>query len=88
MFSTFTKLDDKTLIIRSIDLRRLEDTDHGTLLVFEECGGAQELLIQGSAAENLQRLAKEELDAALQVDAIRQKQAQGYPVPPIVRGRR
>lgn len=87
MFSAFTKLGGGPIIIRSQDIRRLETTASGTLLVFDECGGAQELLIEGSPAENLERIAKEELDAVLRAQEMQQRTQQGFPPIPIQRGR-
>jgi hypothetical protein len=87
MFSTFTKLDDRALIIRAIDVRRFEDTVNGTLLVFEECGGAQEVLIQGTAQENMDRLKAEETELLIASEKLRQRQQNGYPPIPVTRGR-
>jgi hypothetical protein len=89
MFSTFTLPGDDTLIIRSQDIRRLETSSgNGTTLCWEEGGVILERWVEGSPAENLQRLAKEELEAYTQAQAQQQRAAQGYPVPPVMRGRR
>ena len=88
MFSTFTKPDGRLLFIRAIDIRRLEDTISGTLLVFDECGGAQELIISGTAQENLDRLKQEETEALIAAEKLRQRQSAGLPSMPVLRGRK
>lgn len=83
MFSTFIKLDGHDLIIRAVDLRRLEDTPDGTLIVWDECGVGARAKIEGTAQENLNRLKAEEIAALAQ----QQRMQQGYPPIPIGRGR-
>lgn len=84
MFSTFTMTGGDTLIIRSQDIRRLEtSTSNGTTLCWEEGGAVLERWIEGAPAENLERLAKEELEAL----ARSQRVQNGFPPTRIPRGR-
>jgi len=87
MFSVFVKLDGSHLIIRAVDLRRLEDLEHGAEVAWDECGSSYARAIQGSAQENLDRLKAEETDALIAAEKIRQRQAQGLPAEPVQRGR-
>lgn len=76
MFSVFVKLDGGNLIIRAIDLRRLEDTPDGAQIAWDECGESNDCLIQGTAQENLDRLKQEETEALIAAEKLRQRQAQ------------
>lgn len=91
MLCTFTT-EQGTLIVRSDDIRRLEDDGPSTQLVWMEGELRCEQWILGTAAENAARIQQEELDMIGRVEAHRyqvQQQLQaGYPVPPVQRGRK
>ena len=87
MFSVFVKLDGSQLIIRAIDLRRLEDSPHGTIVGWDEGASMVERFIQGTAQENLDRLKAEETEALIAAEKLRARQAQGLPAEPVQRGR-
>ncbi len=88
MFSTFTTTDADHLIIRAIDIRRLEDHHPGAcVLAWEEGNSIETRLISGSAEENLNRLKQEETDALIAAEKLRQRQSSGYPPEPIQRGK-
>lgn len=88
MFSTFTTRGGKTLIIRGQDLRSLEDTSDGCVLVWEPSAGQlMNRAIEGTAAENLARLQAEELEAIDRVQRAQQRQQDGRPLVPVPRGR-
>lgn len=64
MFSTFTTKSGKTLLIRAVDMRVLEDTSNGCVLIWESTPGQlMDRNIQGTAQENLDRLKAEEMAA-------------------------
>jgi hypothetical protein len=94
MLCTFTTSEGKTLVIRSDDIRVIEDrvpSNGEGFLVWMIGDERQDRVIRGTAAENRDRILQEELDQIGHVEAHRfnvQKQLQaGYPVPPIKRGR-
>jgi len=87
MFSVFTKVNGSKLIIRAVDLRRLEDGLDATEIAWDECGESITSYIQGSAQENLDRLKAEETEALIAAEKLRQRQAQGLPAEPVQRGR-
>lgn len=88
MFSTFTTNLGHTLLIRSVDMRVIEDTVSGCVIIWEPTPGQlMDRLIQGTAQENLDRLKAEEMAA---IDAAQRQQArvaQGQPMMPVLRGR-
>lgn len=93
MLSTFTT-EHGTLIIRTQDIRRIEDTEgEGCRLAWNEEDGSHFAKIEGTAQENLDRLKAEELDAIAQAEArqlaaqqAQQRVQQGFPPIPILRG--
>lgn len=92
MLCTFTTRGEKTLIVRSDDIRAIEDyTEDQSRLVYMVGNDAQSTFILGTAAENAARIQQEELDLIARVEAHRQatqRQLQsGYPVPPVQRGK-
>lgn len=91
MLCTFTT-EHGTLIIRSEDIRAISDgSDESTLLRWEMCGAERSARITGTALENHERLSREELDVVARVEGHRyetqRRLSEGYPVPPIVRGK-
>ena len=88
MFSTFAT-EHGTLIIRAVDIRRIEDTvEQRCLLVWEECGEQHLATIQGTARENLDRLIAEDLAVQDRVQRAQQRQSNGLPALSVPRGRR
>lgn len=91
MLCTFTTKDG-TLIIRSDDIRAIEDGADGTACLAWLSGDQIEVrTILGSAAENAARIQQEELDTISRVEehhhvAQRRLQA-GHPARPIQRGK-
>ena len=86
MFCTFTT-ERGALILRTQDVRRLEDTPEGCMLAFVEEGHMYYITIAGTAADHLARLKAEELAA---IDAARRRQARvtdGMPMVPVTRGK-
>ena len=90
MLCTFTT-ERGNLIIRSEDIRAIEDGGAETTLTFMVGDAPNTETIAGTAIENRDRIQHEELELIARVEAHRyeiQKQLQaGYPVPPIKRGR-
>lgn len=87
MFSTFTKEGDRTLIIRTESLVRLEDTDTGCKVAWVENGEILRCHIDGTAQENYERLKVEELKL-MEMAAERQRRYdQGLPLLPVPRGK-
>jgi hypothetical protein len=92
MLCTFTT-EDGTLVIRSDDIRVIENAGpERARLIFMDGDDRLMRIISGTAAENRDRIQQEELDLIGRVESHRyemQKQLQaGYPVPPVVRGKR
>lgn len=88
MLSTFTTNGGRRLIIRSEDVRRLEDQQGGgCLLVWVEGAENASTLITGTADENLVRLRTEELDAVEAAERMRRRLQNGYPATPVPRGK-
>lgn len=93
MFSVFTihhsQVDKiRELIVRSEDIREIEDTPEGyarVLYVIE--GEVHSQMVVGTARANLERLRTEELQALEQVQRVQQRQASGLPALPVPRGR-
>lgn len=88
MLSTFTT-EHGTLIIRTQDIRAIEDKAEGCALVWVVEGAdvvLQVRTIVGTARENLERLQHEELEAIIKVQRAEQRGQQGLPALPIVRG--
>ncbi len=91
MLCTFTT-GNGLLIIRSDDIRMIEDGATGTAELIWKIGDENtSRTITGTAAENRDRIQHEELELIARVEAHRyetQKQLQaGYPVPPVQRGK-
>jgi hypothetical protein len=93
MLSTFTT-SDGTLIIRTQDIRRIEDAPEETTLAYWEEGHMVYRPIQGTARENLDRLKQEELDEIaaatarqLALQAQQQRVQNGLPQVPLLRGK-
>lgn len=91
MLCTFTTKDG-ALVIRSDDIRAISDgKDGSTLLRWDVCGTELNCFILGTAAENRDRIQREELDLIAHVEAHRyetqRRLSEGYPVPPIKRGK-
>jgi hypothetical protein len=91
MLCTFTLKTGGALVIRSDDIRAIVDEPGGTSVTFVAGDTITSFEIEGTAIENASRIAQEELDMIGRVEAHRfetQKQLQnGYPVPPVKRGR-
>lgn len=90
MLCTFTTKDGD-LIVRSDDIRAIIDEPTGTRLVWDVCGTFTEHIILSTASENRDRIQREELDLIARVEAHRyetqRRLSEGYPVPPIKRGK-
>lgn len=87
MFSTFTRMDGGSFIVRTENLQRICDASDGCKIVWVENGVTGETRIQGTAAENYARLQTEEL-RLIEAAAERQRRYDGgYPLSPIPRGR-
>ena len=89
MFSTFTLwLEHGSIFVRAVDIRVLRDIDDHCILVFEVTSGQlTEVLIHGTAQENLDRLKQEETEALIAAEKVRQRQSAGLPSMPVIRGR-
>jgi hypothetical protein len=92
MLCTFTTKDGKTLIVRSDDIRVIEDAgDDESLLIWMIGDQVQDKFIQGTARENAERIQQEELDLIARIEEHRQqlqrRMAEGYPAVPVKRGR-
>jgi hypothetical protein len=87
MFSTFTKEEGQSLIIRTEDLKRIEDTSNGCVVFWEENNITHQRRVHGTAAENYARLQSEEL-RLIEAAAERQRRYDGgLPLMPVPRGR-
>lgn len=87
MFSTFKKDEDQSLIIRTEDLKRIEDTVDGCKVSWVEGTDILRCRVTGTAAENYARLQAEEL-RLIEAAAERQRRYDGgYPLMPVPRGR-
>lgn len=91
MLSTFTKLDGGTLIVRSEDIKAIEDGTRGCTLVWLIGDQIHDRVIQGTALENLAHIQREELDGIDRVasyqEAQQRRQMEGYPAVPVPRGK-
>ncbi len=76
MFSQFTTPTGRTLIVRAIDIRVLEDAKDGVcVLIWEPTPGQlMDRTIEGTSIENLDRLKREETDALIAAERVRQSQ--------------
>ena len=91
MLCTFTT-NTGGLIIRSDDIRVIEDAGPGqSRLIFMEGDDRLMRIIFGTAVENRDRIQQEELDLIARVEVHRyetqKRLAEGYPVPPVARGK-
>jgi hypothetical protein len=90
MFSKFITRGGRALLIRSIDMRSLEDGEPGgAVLVWEPTPGQlMDRTIKGTADENMARLRQEESAMLIASEKLRQRQANGMPSMPVIRGRK
>jgi len=98
MFSTFTTAYGM-LMLRTVDLRRIEDTIEGTCVVaWDDGGDVSQVRIQGTATENLARIKADELtelaaaeerqvQAQIRLMEAQQRIQRGYPALPVPRGK-
>lgn len=61
MLCTFTT-ETGNLIIRSDDIRVIQDGVHGTTVRWDVCGTERSAIVTGTAIENRDRIQQEELD--------------------------
>lgn len=92
MLCTFTTRGYKTLVVRSDDIRAIEDyAENESRLIYMVGNDAQSMFIFGTATENRDRIQQEELDLIARVEAHRyetqRRLSEGYPVPPVTRGK-
>ncbi len=92
MLCTFTKLNGGTLVIRSEDIKSIDDRESdGSQLVWLTGTEVCSQRIEGTARENMERLQREELETIARVESYqRETQArmqQGYPAIPVPRGK-
>lgn len=90
MLCTFTT-ETGDLVIRSDDIRVILDREDGANLSWMVGDEVHHYRILGTAAENRDRIQREELDLIARVEAHRyetqRRLSEGYPVPPIKRGK-
>lgn len=87
MLSKFTT-EHGTLIIRTEDIRGIEDRNDGsTVLIWVIEGAVQVHTITGTAAENLARLQTEEFLLMEKAAQAQRRIDKGMPALPIVRGK-
>jgi len=91
MLCTFTTKDG-ALIVRSDDIRLIQDHSvDQSRLHWMDGPELNNAFITGTAIENRDRIQQEELDMIAKVEAHRyetqRRLSEGYPVPPIKRGR-
>ncbi len=91
MFSTFPTKHG-ALIIRTEAIRRLEDQEEDASPVcyvewWRDDGESESRPIQGTAAENFERLKREELAAIDAAQKAQQRAGNGFPMLPTQRGR-
>lgn len=88
MFCTFTTRGGRSLIIRTEDIRQLSDQEDGGCSVTWLVGNdARFATVQGTAHENLDRLRAEELAAIERAQRLQQRQSNGMPTLPVIRGK-
>lgn len=87
MLITFTT-EHGTLVIRSEDLRRLEDGPEGCTLGWVEESMRQYAPVLGTAMENHDRIVRDEARAIAAYEDLQQRARQGLPALPVVRGRK
>jgi hypothetical protein len=89
MLCTFTTASGRTLVVRSEDIRSIEDESaEVSTIVWLVGNDSHSRTIQGTASENLARIQQEEIENVLKYQAQQQRMQNGYPVPPVTRGRR
>lgn len=91
MLCTFTTIEGKTLIIRSDDIRVIEDRipSNGESFLMWTIGDLHhDRVIQGTASENRDRLLQQELDQIGAVELHRYKTQQLLQAQPTPRGRK
>lgn len=93
MLCTFTISDDRTLVVRSDDIKSIQDHAAGGCRVIWLAGSELHThIVQGTAIENRDRIQQEELDLISRVNEHHQRQQQrmqqGYPAIPVPRGKR
>jgi hypothetical protein len=92
MLCTFTTRGEKTLIVRSDDIRAIEDYGDGlSRLVYLVGNDTLSTFILGTATENAARIQQEELDLIARAEEhrrqLQQRMAEGYPAVPVQRGK-
>jgi hypothetical protein len=92
MLCTFTTRGEKTLIVRSDDIRAIEDyAGNESRLVYMVGNDSMSTFVQGTATENAVRIQQEELDLIARVEEhrrqLQQRMAEGYPAVPVQRGK-
>lgn len=88
MLCTFTTRGEKTLIVRSDDIRAIEDYAEGeSRLVYMIGNDTQNAFITGAASENRDRILQEELDQIGTVELHRFKTQQLLQAQPQPRGK-
>ena len=92
MLCTFTTEFGQTLIIRSDDIRVIQDADNGISILTWMIGDAHhDQHIRGTARANADRIQQEELDLIARIEAHRQqlqiRMREGYPAVPVERGK-
>lgn len=87
MFSTFTIGDGRSLIIRTENLQRIEDTADGCKVSWVGAGEPLRCQVQGTAQDNYARLQSEELRLIEAAAQRQQRYNAALPLTPIPRGR-
>lgn len=91
MLCTFTT-EHGNLVIVSDDIKGIEDTDRGCYLTWLVAGDVHCKMVQGTAAENRDRIQQEELDLITRVNQHQQNAqrriAAGQPPVSVIRGRK
>lgn len=87
MLCTFTTKDGSSLVVRSDDIRTIVDTPSGTQVGYMDGSSLAVFTIQGTAAENRDRILQEELDQIGVVELHRFKTQQLLQAQPTPRGR-
>lgn len=87
MLSTFTTKDG-LLVIRSEDLRRIEDRAHGCAITYLVGDEPISGVVLGTAQENLDRITADEARQLAAYTEMQARTQQGLPALPVVRGGR
>lgn len=87
MLCTFTTKDGSSLVVRSDDIRTLVDAPDGTQFGYMDGSGLAVFTVQGTAAENRDRILQEELDQIGMVEAHRYRTQMLLQAQPTPRGR-